>query len=589
MFRKLGLTLLLLPLPALAEISGPEKDLDGYFTLKWDGKGTLLREVDSETGKVLRFWKGGSVDLTREAGRYTFHEVLCVTVPFIGLKCVSQDSHVVVVGSGDAKTLTPDSLENQAKYKFTVRSGDFDSDGRVDVLVDRTSKGNTDGSMQSYVLYQREKGKVEAVRPTKAELKRARGFQTTNRLNLIPSDINIDGFADHMIENLRSVMGKSVVDGHVVFAPGTAKDKTEPSGDVAVDHEFTSFYADLAKWLNVSSHFAKNISAKTTPVYALGWYCTPAWSDPLSGFFPASLCQPYIQFVGLQVKLEGVNLSALATASLFDLYLDGSKNITHADLWRMSRIARSILGVHLFGFNEDGELGDYFFDIGPGVHELSALFVRYLFVVIEAGENATQAVGKYFEEHDYHVETEICTQTKETKTWCTLENIACWGRHYPAPYEDRSNHEKPITNGAVSDLGNCMIVGEEEYCFEEFDPNPIRTAVGTKGNLPEHAIANTTLTGHWFHDENNPKGCPKKLNDDKDWKTSTPNGCSQVYREPHLEDGKITMRTRGFGKGNLARVNDAQGPLIFAEVDKQMSGAMNKAPGRLCPELQKSE
>ncbi len=42
MFRKLCLSLMLLPLSAFAEISGPDTDPDGSFTLTWNGSGTLL-------------------------------------------------------------------------------------------------------------------------------------------------------------------------------------------------------------------------------------------------------------------------------------------------------------------------------------------------------------------------------------------------------------------------------------------------------------------------------------------------------------------------------------------------------------------
>jgi len=193
------------------------------------------------------------------------------------------------------------------------------------------------------------------------------------------------------------------------------------------------------------------------------------------------------------------------------------------------------------------------------------------------------------EGHDYHVETEICTVTDKTKTWCTLENIACWGRHYPAPHQDESNHEKPVTNGAVSKLGQCAVVAGRRVCVPKEGGNPIRTMIGTEGKLPEHAIANTTLEGHIFHDPNNPEGCPKKLNDG-DWKTSPSNGCSQVYREPHLQkNSKIVMRTRGFGSGGFRVFNNVQGPPIFRELNQRMLGAMNKAPGRICPELQTSE
>jgi len=46
----------------------------------------------------------------------------------------------------------------------------------------------------------------------------------------MPGDINADGYADHMIENFNAVMGSSVTDGYVVFAAGSAADKTKPLG-----------------------------------------------------------------------------------------------------------------------------------------------------------------------------------------------------------------------------------------------------------------------------------------------------------------------------------------------------------------------
>ncbi len=231
--------------------------------------------------------------------------------------------------------------------------------------------------MQSYILYQRAGGVVEAAKPTAAELKRARGFQTTSKLNLIPNDLNIDGFADHTIENLKSLMGSAVEDGHVVFAPGTAADKTKPSGDVAVTHEFTSFYADLAKWLNDPAHFAKNISITRIPVYGLGWVCGPGWSDPLFGFFPQSFCQPYIVLVGYATKVDGVSLSALAAAAWIELFLTGEKGPMKQDMWNLSRVTRSVLGVHLFGFNEDGEQGEHNLDFVKDAVEQRIFFAIY--------------------------------------------------------------------------------------------------------------------------------------------------------------------------------------------------------------------
>ena len=193
--------------------------------------------------------------------------------------------------------------------------------------------------------------------------------------------------------------------------------------------------------------------------------------------------------------------------------------------------------------------------------------------------------GEEQDQHDFHQETEICNVTEQTKSWCTLENVACWGRHYPAPYDDEADHETAISNEAESELGNCMFVAGEKTCWSWLNTNPIRTKVGVEGGLSEHELVNGTLSGHILHDPNSPSDCPKPLNKDKDWMTSTPNGCSQTHRVPHLENGKITMRTRGFGSGPYADFNDEQGPLIFKDLDGAMKKAMSSKTDKLCPSL----
>ena len=190
--------------------------------------------------------------------------------------------------------------------------------------------------------------------------------------------------------------------------------------------------------------------------------------------------------------------------------------------------------------------------------------------------------------HDYWVETPICGVSKSP---CTLENIACWGCRYPAPFEDLSNHDHEIENDELSDLGNKVVVKADlgGYVVGPYKvglggtPNPIETAVGTAGELDANAIANTTRQGHIFHDSDIPEGCAKSSNTTGDWKTSTWNGCSQVHRIPHRDaGGNITMRTRGYGDGPWATINDWQGPLIFEDLDEQMKTAAEQAGDNLC-------
>ena len=395
-----------------------------------------------------------------------------------------------------------------------------------------------------------------------------------------------------MIENLQSVMGSVVEDGHVIYAPGAAADKTSPLGDVAAGDNFKSFQADLGKWLHNNNHFSQSASVTAVPIYAIGFSCfSVAWSSSSLGLLPERLCQPYVYYLGTSVRVHGINLSALVAATRVGGLIDGSSPVSLADLCQLSRTARAVLGVHLFGFTENGTLGGHNFDFPTSFDEHEALLAQWLHNIIQWTK---EEIERILEEdprptkptHDYPVETLICNTSD---SWCTIENIACWGRRYPAPFDDPADHESEIENESQSDLMN-LLINDEGNELTLFGTSPIESAVGKAGGLDPHAVVNTTLDGHELHDPNNPADCPKPLDSEGDWRTNTWNGCSQVLRAPHqYPNGNIAMRTRGYGVGALPRINQEQGPRIFKKVDEQMKAAIENAPGNLCSSQASSE
>ncbi len=75
------------------------------------------------------------------------------------------------------------------------------------------------------------------------------------------------------------------------------------------------------------------------------------------------------------------------------------------------------------------------------------------------------------------------------QTRCTLQNIACWGRHYHLSNK-KGGYANPATNSADA-VSKGPLGGD----------NPLKVGVGTAANLPKNAIGNLTLTGHVFHND----------------------------------------------------------------------------------------
>jgi hypothetical protein len=110
--------------------------------------------------------------------------------------------------------------------------------------------------------------------------------------------------------------------------------------------------------------------------------------------------------------------------------------------------------------------------------------------------------------HDYEVETWICSTTL---SWCTLENIGCWGRHYYAP-DKQGGYDEPAQNGDEPVLTDPL----------GFD-DPIKVGVGTAAGLPPNAVAQITLPGHVFHNKvaERPQQRVTKCIENRMWKMTT--------------------------------------------------------------------
>ena len=187
-------------------------------------------------------------------------------------------------------------------------------------------------------------------------------------------------------------------------------------------------------------------------------------------------------------------------------------------------------------------------------------------------------------EHDYAVDTEICSNS-ENPSWCRIENIACWAKRYYAPGKE-GGYGRPATQGETVNL---------EYRGTD---NPIRVAAGPNFGLPANAVAQITQDGHALHNEDMGQWgpgdfqCPKPIeispvgtrNNDR---STPPAHCNQVYREPYKHNGKIYMHTRGTGNAGagLDNLNELFGRGLFGGLDGQMKQAILADADRWCPDL----
>jgi len=566
--KKLLLLAIIWPVLLSAEITGPATST-GNFILEWSESDAKLREVDG-AGNYIGSWLGSSASIFKPDGTYTFWEWRCFNLPFSNSYCFSNDTHQVTVAAVVGGPSYPEESRIQAAYQYELRSGDFNNDGKVDVLVDRISTGPIDGTLQSYILYQYSNGLLEAKKPITSELINARTFPLSTLLNLMPSDINADGYADHIVENLNAVMGSSVVNEYIVYAAGSAVDKSKPLGGAEIDDEFRDFTTDLSQWLNDQNHFANNIANTAVPQFSISISCGSGihWFSGIGGLISDRFCFPMFRLESYKQAQTGVNWNALSASTRIDSMYADIENIGDDDLWQLSQFAKTVLNVHSFGFDDAGTRQATNHGEDNDLDEKTAALIQFSYMLIAAGQDVV--VQKPNVTHDYQLETEVCSISE---AFCTLVNIACWGRHYHAPLERKEDHEIPVENGETSDL-------EDLFGFE----NEIKTGVGTSAGLPPNAIANVTEPSHILHDTDGPSfgTCPQPVSGQG---SGAVNECSQVYREPFESGGKIKMRTRGFGDNRFALPNQVGGPWIFRKLDEDMIEAIDSAADGLCPSL----
>ena len=531
---------------ARAEISGPTTAAaDHAFTLKWAHRGVATELEDRSS---LSVHAGGAATFVKPAGTYVFAEVVCVAVPtsrFVtrSRACATVDTHTVNVTGDPAVPPTPDA---QAEHEFTLRSGDLDGNGRTDVLIERTTKGAVDGTLQTVLLMQDAKGALTHKVPTPAELAAARKFAVNSSLSLDAVDFNFDGYVDRIVSGLKAIGADTA--GYLVFAPGGQRGMA-PLAVTAMGNAFHQFFDDLRESFKDSTYWSKNVHYTVAHVYSFGLTCAinfsfgfgTAYADRWSACFPR-----IIRVDTVLVPAPAYNVDALAAKTVIDGILTSEDATSGARLFELSKAFERVIGAHLFGFTDSGERWDNPHDDARADREPAKSFANILIKLIGWFKRDETEAGV---PHEFNESTLICEPNPaHDPSHCTLDNMWCWLKKYPAP--------------VAKDVGETVENGAEVTLVGD---NPIQVDV----DEASRTIHNVTVDGHIFH---NPaqKGCPHRPGQPAQPAATR---CSQTRRQVDMRDGGIWVDTQGQGSGPYPEVNELLGPYVFKNVDADLAWA----------------
>ncbi len=538
--------LLALASSAAAVIHAPSTVEAGTpFQLNWENE---IATTVSGNGEIYQFSQRPVSVTLSTPGIYTYTEQFCFV--YMGLHCTTMDTHDIEVtssgGGPGGPSGGPEPLHEQLAYEYEVRAGDFNNNGYTDILVDRLTPGGVDGSLQSVILRQTAGG-LSAHVPTSGELSHARTFAIASGITLKPNDINFDRYADLALEGVQSV-APALYDRYVVFAPGEPG-VSAPLGLRAVDEKFKSFFGELLEWTGNPTYFTDQLFATISPVFGFSFDCSHDFG------FSALMCLPVPSVVGFQVVTAGGGYNPDAfVASIRIQTLD---TIGHASgfnqTWQdLSQAFKNSIGVHAFGFRDDGSrvpTNQHPSRLESPEKEANTVYgqlVNFYWMVLRQYADVTVPPPENWVEHHYDPVSVICDTSDP---FCTLENVWCWAKRWPAPRQSGSEHI--VSNGDLDDV-------EGGY--------PIVTWVFD----PDRRFVNETRQGHILHDPEMPTqpGCGNQP------AGQIPPRCSTVERVVKVSsDGSsILIETLGTGfNPPLAKTaNEVGGRIIFRNVDRRI-------------------
>ncbi len=231
-------------------LDGPAYSDTGNFTISWNNYSDpsvdhyeSLQEKSGSGGYVTIYsGTSGNVPINgRSSGEYSYRvkREMC-----FGFFCDVQYTSPIVVIVDTASTA--DTFSEQLNYEYQIRSGDFNNDGHIDILLDRLTQGPVDGSMQTVIV---NGGSIPSVVvPSNAQASHARSFPTNSDIQASGTDGNFDGWADIVLAGLETLGGSYAEDSLILYASGITG-QSAPAGLNIMDQLYKDFFHSIAAGL----------------------------------------------------------------------------------------------------------------------------------------------------------------------------------------------------------------------------------------------------------------------------------------------------------------------------------------------------
>ena len=353
------------PISPPSDSSVPTETENGSFSVSWSNPAyarhsELQKSSDGKTWTDISVAEGtySTTFSGHPAGRYQFRVRACVISTWCSAYTAPKTALVGPVP-------TPEGLDSQSKYSYEIRIGDFDGDGRKDVLLDRKPGGSAnDGSLDSTILHQKTAGVLTASAPTATELANARTYPLSTNGTSKAGDLNFDGFADRILMGLESEVGVGLNEV-AVFAPGEPF-VSVPMGVKALDDDYMRFWHEVGEYAKDPEFFKNNTKRTTRPVFQFGLSCGSYYSWLWLIF--DYLCFVYPVNVSVEtVTVENFHPESRNFAQAMDAFVAASE-YTEAELRAVDDALFAVLGVHSFGLR-DGSVHHRFGEERAAVRE----------------------------------------------------------------------------------------------------------------------------------------------------------------------------------------------------------------------------
>jgi hypothetical protein len=183
----------------------------------------------------------------------------------------------VVVASAAQPAPVRDNILSQLNYRYEVRRGDVNRDGRTDLFIRKTAGGTPlNGVVERLILQQHGaiNGNFAPVVPTPDQALIASAWAPAPTVEVRLHDIDVDGYVDLTLANVASVVSGAA--DQIVYSPGQAGN-SQPRGMRPFDADLGKFVGNAMDYLYDPDYFVRN-----APLYFIETWTWYAWC-PLLG------------------------------------------------------------------------------------------------------------------------------------------------------------------------------------------------------------------------------------------------------------------------------------------------------------------